>query len=77
MRELEPQNPLWEATVETARFCFFFDKIFNCLNTQNMKEAKLKRKPDLWPYFSPNDERLKVHVCIIIITYIKLIVAGK
>ena len=48
-------------TTETERFCRMFDRFFDCMNTRNLEEAKQKRKPDLKPYFSPTDSRLKVH----------------
>lgn len=60
MRELEPENSLWQQTVETERFCRVFDKFFDCMNTRNLEEAKKKRKPDLSGYFSGDDSRLKV-----------------
>lgn len=46
--------------VETEKFCCIFDKFFDCLNTRNLKEAQLKRKPDLRGYFSPKDTRINV-----------------
>ncbi len=45
---------------ETERFCRMFDKFFDCMNTRCIQESKHKRKPDLRPYYSPNDSRLKV-----------------
>ena len=47
-------------TKETERFCRVFDKFIDCINTRNLKEAAQRRKPDLQPYFSPSDVRLKV-----------------
>ena len=49
-----------QGTKETEQFCRMFDKFFDCMNTRNLKEAAQKRKPDLQPYFSPSDVRLKV-----------------
>ncbi|XP_070567945.1 uncharacterized protein [Ptychodera flava] len=43
------------ATVEFVRH---FDKFFDCLNVRSMTEGFKKRKPNLLPYRSPNDERL-------------------
>ena len=37
-----------------------FDRFFDCLNVRSLDEWRQKRKPDLKPYYSPNDERLKV-----------------
>ena len=53
-------------TVETQKFVRIFDRFFDCLNTRHPKEGILKRKPDLSPYRSLSDTRLKV--CL----YVKL-----
>ena len=45
---------------ETIRFVTTVDKFFDCLNTRHPREGFIKRKPDLNPYTSPIDERLKV-----------------
>ena len=45
---------------ETEKFCRMFDKFFDCLNTRSLVEAKQKLKPNLNPYFSSEDSRLKV-----------------
>lgn len=45
---------------ETIRFVTIFDKFFDCLNTRHPREGYVKRKPDLNPYKSPTDKRLKV-----------------
>ena len=45
---------------ETARFCHMFDRFFDCLNTRRAGEGREKRKPDLEPYTSHEDERLSV-----------------
>ena len=61
-------------TSETKMFVQIFDKFFDCLNVRNLDEHRKKRKPNLRPYTSPNDERLTVsfkkgiflNICIII-----------
>ena len=45
---------------ETVRFCHMFDRFFDCLNTRRAGEGREKRKPDLEPYTSHEDERLSV-----------------
>lgn len=47
-------------TVETMKFVRVFDRFFDCLNTRHPKEGLLKRKPDLSPYRTSSDIRLKV-----------------
>ena len=37
-----------------------FDKFFDCLNVRNLEEHRKKNKPNLKPYNSPMDGRLKV-----------------
>ena len=39
-----------------------FDKFFDCLNVRCISESVHRRKPDLRPYRSPDDARLKVSV---------------
>ena len=46
-------------TSET-RFVSYFDTFFDCLNVWSMNEWSIKRKPNLKPYTSPDDPRLKV-----------------
>ncbi len=41
----------------TAEFCIMMDKFFDCLNVRNTAEFVAKRKPDLKPYSSLDDER--------------------
>ena len=60
LRQLEPVNCMWQQTIETEKFCRMFDKFFDCMNTRNLDEGMLKRKPDLNGYFSANDSRLEV-----------------
>ena len=47
-------------TKETERFVRFFDRFFDMLNTRSMEESIYKRKPDLAPYRTSEDTRLKV-----------------
>ena len=60
VRDLESEDRFWEGTAETEKFCRMFDPFFDCPNTRNLDEAKLKRKPDLRAYFKPDDSRLRV-----------------
>ena len=48
-------------TRETRNFISHFDRFFDCLNGRHMKEGMQKRKPDLRPYRSSEDNRLKVN----------------
>lgn len=54
-------------TQETQKFVLQFDKFFDCLNVRNLDEWALKKKPDLKPYSSPDDDRLQVNsgFCIV------------
>ena len=47
-------------TEEFQRFIVMMDRFFDCLNVRSMHECTLKRKPDLQPYFSPDDTRFDV-----------------
>ena len=49
-----------EETQETEKFVRYFDKFFDCLNVRCISESINSRKPDLRPYRSPDDPRLKV-----------------
>ena len=49
-----------ETVKGTVRFVHMFDKFFDCLNTRSLTEATRRRKPDVAPYMSINDPRLKV-----------------
>ena len=40
-----------------------FDRFFDMLNVRSLDEWAFKRKEDLKPYYSPNDDRLKVSTC--------------
>ena len=51
------KNP---GTEETKRFIVMMDRFFDCLNVRSMHECTLKRKPDLQPYFSPDDTRFDI-----------------
>ena len=68
-----------EETKETEKFVPMFDKFFDCLNVRCISACVHRRKPDLRPYRSPDDERLKVLLNYIsspspftIVTYIYL-----
>ena len=47
-------------TAETEIFIRTFDRFFDCLNVRSASEWTQKKKPDLKPYTSSDDERLKV-----------------
>ena len=49
-----------EETKETVNFVKIFDKFFDCLNVRCISASVQRRKPDLRPYRSPDDKRLKV-----------------
>ena len=44
-----------------------FDRLFDCLNVRGVNEDITKRKPNLSPYRSVNDHRLKVKLIILFI----------
>lgn len=46
---------------ETENFIRIFDRFFDCLNVRALSEWKSKAKPDLKPYTSADDSRLKVN----------------
>ena len=50
---------------ETIRFVHFFDRFFDCLNVSSLSEGRHSRKPDLYPYRTPNDKRFTV--CTIVV----------
>ena len=45
---------------ETIRFIRNFDKFFDIMNVRSLEEYITKRKPDLKPFRSASDDRLKV-----------------
>ena len=47
-------------TEETQRFIVMMDRFFDCLSVRSMHECTLKRKPDIQPYFSPDDTSFDV-----------------
>ena len=49
-----------DSTTETERFVRYFDRFFDCMNVRCFTECFEHRKPDLRPYHSPKDDRLKV-----------------
>ena len=53
-----------KTTPKKLKFVRTFDKFFDCLNGRNLKEHILRRKPNLKPYFSPNDGRLEVWLLV-------------
>ncbi len=60
----------------------YFKKIFDCLNVRSKSEWIGKRNPNLKPYTSPADERLKVynyiiHMNVLVIVYGLCIVVGE
>ena len=44
---------------ETVLFVRKFDRFFDMLNTRSLEEGIHRRKPDLAPYRTPEDTRLK------------------
>lgn len=44
----------------TSEFILIVDRLFDCLNVTNLREAKLKRKPFRSPYRRATDWRLTV-----------------
>ncbi len=42
---------------ETAKFCIFMDRFFDCTNVRSMTEGWRSLKPFRMPYTSVNDER--------------------
>lgn len=47
-------------TRETQRFISYFDRVFDCLNVRSLSEWQRKKKLNLKPYTSKEDERLDV-----------------
>ncbi len=60
IRELEGPDSSLADTSETEKFCLMFDRFFDMMNTRSVQEARRERMPDLLPYYSPSDKRLKV-----------------
>ena len=59
-------------TEETECFVRTFDKFFDVFNVRSLNEYIFKRKPNLCPYTSANDKRLKVgtqHAGYVILLY--------
>ena len=44
---------------ETKKFVLMFNKFFDCMNVRHLKECVYKRKPDVRPYNSAKDSRIK------------------
>lgn len=57
-------------TTETERLCRMFDKFFDIFNTRSVDEAQRKLKPNLSPFYSREDPRLKVHMYFITDGYV-------
>ena len=53
-----------DETTETEKFVVMFDKLFDCLNVCSITEHLAKHKPDVEPYHSISDARLKVFVIL-------------
>ena len=65
-------NDLLPDTAETEIFIRTFDHFFDSLNICSASEWTQKKKPDLKPYTSSDDERLKVtcaRVCVFVHVY--------
>ena len=58
-----------EETKETEKFVRMFDKFFDCLNVRCTSAGVHHRKPDLRPYRSPDDPRLKVSILLYHLMY--------
>ena len=43
----------------------FLMSFFDCLNVRDLNQWRIKKKSNLKPYFSKNDERLKVRLALI------------
>ena len=52
---ISPDSPEF---AETAKFCCIMDKFFDIVNIHNTSDCKTKSKPNLEPFYSPNDHRL-------------------
>ena len=53
-------------TTETEKFVRTFDRFFDMLNTRCLEEGVQKIKPDLHPYRSSDDTRLKVSCTVMV-----------
>lgn len=53
-----------ERAEATAKFVLMVDRFFDCLNVQNLVDAKHKRKPFRSPYRCADDWKLKVKIII-------------
>lgn len=58
-------------TEETQKFVAMVDRFFDCLNVRSKTEWALKRKPDLKPYSTSDDDRFDVS--IVVYSYTRLI----
>lgn len=48
------------ATEETQKFISMVDRFFDCLNVRCRNEWAMRKKPDLKPYTSVDDDRFSV-----------------
>ena len=55
-----------DRTKETRQFIRMIDLFFDALNVKNPLEGKLKRKPFRFPYYTPQDERFKVYLSVLV-----------
>ena len=53
--------------IETQKFVKTFDRFFDMLNTRSLEEGIYKKKPDLLPYRTTDDQRFEV--CALIYQY--------
>ena len=63
-RDMQEDNlvSIYKDTTETERFCRYFNKFFDCLNTRSLYEGMHKRNDNLNPYTDVDDERLQVRL---------------
>jgi len=57
---------------ELAKFILLCDKFFDCLNVRSFKEHEAKKKPELAPYTSVEDERFAVCKVLCLLLFIDL-----
>ena len=66
---------------ETERFCRKFNKFFDCFNVRSLAEGLYKLNPDVEPYKSAEDPRLKVlyilFILLLLTTFSFLVTVAK